>query len=108
MKYLLTCLLASAAMFATQSRQTFSGTITDDECSTADHSRMRMGSTDTSCAIACAEVHGGQFVLFDGKEIYQLSDQDKSKEFAGKKVTVVGTLDSKTKTIQVNSVAAAK
>jgi len=108
MKYLLTCLLVSAAMFATQSRQTFSGTITDDGCSTADHSRMRMGSTDTACAIACAEVHGGQFVLFDGKEIYQLSDQDKSKEFAGKKVTVVGTLDSKTKTIQVNSMAAAK
>jgi len=47
---------------------------------------MRMGSTDTACAIACAEVHGGQFVLFDGKEIYQLSDQGKSKEFAGKKV----------------------
>ena len=113
MKYLLTCLLASAllvsaTMFAAQSRQTFSGTITDDECSRADHSRMRMGSTDTACAIACAEVHGGQFVLFDGKEIYQLSDQDKSKEFAGKKVTVVGTLDSKTKTIQVNSMAAAK
>ena len=108
MKYLLTCLLASAAMFATQSRQTFSGTITDDECSRADHSRMRMGSTDTACAIACAEVHGGQFVLFDGKEIYQLSDQGKSKELAGQKVTVVGTLDSKTKTIQVNSMAAAK
>jgi hypothetical protein len=108
MKYLLTCLLVSAAMFATQSRQTFSGTITDDGCSTADHSRMRMGSTDTACAIACAEVHGGQFVLFDGKEIYQLSDQGKSKEFAGKKVTVVGTLDSKTRTIQVNSMAAAK
>ena len=69
---------------------------------------MRMGSTDTACAIACAEVHGAQFVLFEGKEIYQLSDQGKSKEFAGKKVTVVGTLDSKTKTIQVNSMAAAK
>ena len=113
MKYLLTCLLASAllvsaTMFATQSRQTFSGTITDDECPGADHSGMRMGSTDTACAIACAEVHGGQFVLFDGKEIYQLSDQGKSKEFAGKKVTVVGTLDSKNNTIRVDSIAAAR
>jgi hypothetical protein len=37
-----------------------------------------------------------------------LSDQDKSREFAGKKVAVVGTLDSKTKTIQVDSMAEAK
>ena len=113
MKYLLTCLLASAllvsaTMFAAQSRQTFSGTITDGECPGADHSGMRMGSTDAACTIACVLDHGGQFVLFDGKEVYRLSDQDKSREFAGKKVTVVGTLDSKTKTIQVNSMAAAK
>lgn len=107
MKYLLIGLLASAMMFATQSRQTFSGTITDQECPIADHSGMRMGPTDTACAIACVQDHGGQFVLFDGKEIYRLSDQDKSKEFAGKKVTVVGTLDSKTKTIQVDSMTAA-
>jgi len=112
MKYLLigllaSALLASATMFATQSRQTFSGTITDEMCPIADHSGMRMGPTDTACAIACVQDHGGQFVLFDGKEIYQLSDQDKSKEFAGKKVTVVGTLDSKTKTIQVDSMTAA-
>ena len=95
-------------MFATQSRQTFSGTITDDGCSTADHSRMRMGSTDTACAIACAEVHGGQFVLFDGKDVYELSDQEKPKEFAGKRVTVTGTLNGKTKTIQVDSITAAR
>ena len=92
-------------MFATQSRQTFSGTITDEECSRADHSRMRMGSTDTACAIACVYDHGVQFILFDGKETYRLSDQDKSKELAGQKVTVVGTLDSKTKTIQVDSIS---
>ena len=53
MKYLLTCLLASAllvsaTMFAAQSRQTFSGTITDNECPGADHSGMRMGSTDAA------------------------------------------------------------
>ena len=112
MKYLLigllaSALLASATMFATQSRQTFSGTITDEECPIADHSGMRMGPTDTACAIACVQDHGGQFVFFDGKEIYRLSDQDKSKELAGQKVTVVGTLDSKTKTIQVDSMTAA-
>jgi hypothetical protein len=118
MKYLLTCLLVSAllvsallvsaTMFAAQSRQTFSGTITDSECPGANHSGMRMGSTDAACTIACVLDHGGQFVLFDGKEVYRLSDQDKSREFAGKKVAVVGTLDSKTKTIQVDSITAAR
>ena len=112
MKYLLigllaSALLASATMFATQSSQTFSGTITDDECPSADHSGMRMGSTDAACTIACVDDHTVEFVLFDGKATYLLSDQDKSREFAGKKVAVVGTLDSTTQTIQVNSMAAA-
>jgi hypothetical protein len=39
-------------------------------------------------------VHGGQFVLFDGKDVYQLSDQQAPEKFAGQKVTVVGTLDN--------------
>ncbi len=78
MKYLLigllaSALLASATMFATQSRQTFSGTITDDECPSADHSGMRMGSTDAACTIACVDDHSVQFVLFDGKATYRLS-----------------------------------
>ena len=108
MRYLILSFFAVATLLAAQGGQNFSGTVTDDECTRANHSAMRMGSTDTACAIACVEAHGGQYVLFDGKEIYQLSDQDKSKVFAGKKVTVVGTLDPKTKTIQVNSMAAAK
>ena len=112
MKYLLACLLASAllasaTMFATQGRQTFSGTITDDECPIADHSGMRMGPTDAACAIACVDDHSVPFVLFDGQEVYRLSDQEKAREFAGKKVAVVGTLDSETYTIQVISMAAA-
>jgi len=85
---LASALLASATMFATQSRQTFSGTITDEECPIADHSGMRMGSTDAACAIACVDDHSVPFVLFDGKEIYQLSDQQTAEKFAGQKVTV--------------------
>jgi hypothetical protein len=47
-------------------------------------------------------------VLYDGKAAYSLSDQKTPEKFAGKKVTVKGTLDAKTKTIQVDSIAAAK
>ena len=108
MKYLILSLLAVATLFAAQGKQTFTGAITDDECRRADHSRMRMGPMDAECARACVEVHGGEFILYDGKEVYQLSDQQAAEKFAGQKVTVVGTLDAKTKTIQVVSITAAK
>ena len=67
---------------------------------------MRMGSTDAECTIACVIAHGAMYVLYDGKEAYTLSDQQTPEKFAGKKVTVTGTLDAKTKTIQVDSITA--
>ena len=108
MKHLFVCFLAVAALSAPQGKQTFTGTITDDECPRADHTRMRMGPTDAACVRACIRDHGSSYVLYDGKDIYTLSDQQAPEEFVGQKVTVVGTLDSKTRTIQVNSMAAAK
>jgi hypothetical protein len=47
-------------------------------------------------------------VLFDGKDVYTLSDQQTPEKFAAQKVTVAGTLDAKTKTIRVQSITAAK
>lgn len=93
---------------AAQSTQTFSGTISDDLCATAGHSSMRMGPTDAACARACVEAHGASYVLVDGKDVYALSDQKAADTFAGQKVKVVGTLDAKTRTIRVESIAAAK
>jgi hypothetical protein len=108
MKRLIACLLAVAALSAQQGKQTFTGTITDDECGRADHSRMRMGPTDAECARACIRAHGASYVLYDGKDAYTLSDQEAPEKFAGQRVTVVGTLDAKTRTIQVDSIAAAR
>ena len=108
MKRLIVCLLAVAALSAQHGKQTFTGTITDDECSRADHSRMRMGPTDAACVRACISAHGASYVLYDGKDIYTLSDQQAPEKFAGQRVTVVGTLDAKTRTIQVDSIAAAR
>ena len=76
--------------------------------STGNHSRMRMGSTDAECTVACINAHGALYVLYDGKGTYTLSDQQTPEKFAGTKVTVTGTLDAKTKTIQVDSMTAAK
>ena len=69
---------------------------------------MRMGPTDAECTIACISAHGATYVLYDGKEVYTLSDQRMPEQFAARKVTVTGTLDAKTKTIQVESIRAAK
>ena len=47
--------------------------------------------------------------LYDGatKTVYQLDDQMKPVAFAGAKVSVTGTLDAATKTINVDSIKAA-
>ena len=108
MKPLIFSLLIIATLAAAQGKQTFTGTITDSMCAEADHSRMRMGSTDAECTIACVIAHNAMYVLYDGKEIYTLSDQQTPEKFAGKKVTVTGTLDARTRTIQVDSITAAK
>jgi uncharacterized protein DUF5818 len=100
--------LSVALLAAAQGKQKFTGKITDDECPTSNHEAMQMGPTDAECTIACVEVHGASYVLYDGAHAYRLSDQKAPKQFAGQKVTVTGTLDSKTSTIQVDSIAAAK
>jgi hypothetical protein len=105
---LLVGLLALAGLSGAQSPQTFTGTITDDMCARADHSHMRMGPTDADCVKACVASHGASYVLFDGKAVYILSDQQTPEKFAAQKVTVVGTLDAKTRTISVQSIAPAK
>jgi len=108
MKYLSLSLLAAAALAAAPDKQTFTGVITDDMCAQADHSRMQMGPTDAECTLACIDVHGASYVLYDGRESYKLSDQKTPERFAAKKVSVVGTLDKKTNTIQVDSITTAK
>lgn len=105
-------LVVSAVLIATlalpQGKRTYTGTITDSMCENGDHSRMKMGPTNGECTVACVQAHGALYVLYDGKEAYTLSDQQIPEKFAGKKVTVTGTLDAKTKKIQVESIAAAK
>jgi hypothetical protein len=108
MRLLIWSLLAVAALSAAPGKQTFTGLITDDMCGKAGHSHMRMGPTDAECITACISAHGATYVLYDGKQVYALSDQRTPEQFAAQKVRVTGTLDAKTKTIQVESISAAK
>ena len=108
MKHLILSLLAIGTLAAAQRKQTFTGVITDSMCATADHSKMQMGPTDAQCTVACIMEHGATYILYDGKQAYTLSDQRTPEKFAAQKVKVTGTLDAKTKTIQVDSITAAK
>jgi hypothetical protein len=108
MKFLIFNLIAVAALTAAPGNQTFTGIITDDNCPKADHSQMRMGPTDPECAMACIDVHGAMYGLYDGTSFFTLSDQRTPEKLVGKKVKVLGTLDNKTKKIQVDSITVAK
>jgi len=101
-------MLVIAALAAGQGKRKFTGTITDSMCAQADHSGMRMGPTDAECTLACVDIHGAAYVLYDGKQAWTLSDQKTPEKFAGKKVTVTGTADVKAMMIQVDSITAAK
>jgi hypothetical protein len=107
MKKTIAISIASAALMFAADNQTFTGTITDSMCGDADHKAMKMGN-DPKCVVECIKGMGGKYALYDGKTTYILSDQKTPAKFAAKKVTVMGTLDEKTKTITVASIAAAK
>lgn len=108
MRTLILSLLLVAALSAAQAKQTFTGVVTDNMCARDGHAGMRMGPTDAECTRLCVMVHDATYVLYDGKDVYTLSDQQTPEKFAARKVRVIGTLDAKTKTIQVDSITAAK
>lgn len=101
-------LLAVVVLSAAQAKQTFTGIVTDSECEKADHARMRMGDTDAECVKACVDAHGAAYVLYDGQNVYALSDQRTAATFAARRVRVVGTLKAGTKSIDVESMSAAR
>lgn len=100
--------LVVAAVVAAQEKQTFTGVVTDSMCVIGGHAQMRMGPTDAECTRACVEAHGADFVLDVGKDGYILSNKPLADTFAGQKVKVTGTLNAKTKTIQVDAITAEK
>jgi hypothetical protein len=105
---LIASVLFVVALSGVQSKQTFTGIITDDMCAKGDHSIMRMGANDAECTKACVSAHGAEYVLYDGKSMYTLSDQKTPEKFAGQKVSIVGILDASKKSIKVESISAAK
>ncbi len=97
--------------------QTFRGEIGDTQCALNVHSMTRshtemlkskkMGGTPGACASYCVQYLGGDFVLSSKNDVYRLDNQEKVRLFAGQKVKITGTLESKTKTIHILGVEAA-
>ncbi len=61
--------------------------------------------TAKDCVLFCMK-SGAKLVLYipDTKTVYNLDDQDKSLDYAGEKVTVVGSYDGPSKTIHIISI----
>jgi hypothetical protein len=96
-------LLIAGALAAGAASQTFTGIITDSMCG-KDHAMMKV-APDSKCVVECVK-SGSKYALYDGKNVYVLSDQKTPLQFAGQKVKVTGTLFEKTKILQVDSITA--
>jgi hypothetical protein len=99
----------SFAASAAPKDKTYNGEIMDSQCAmNGSHGPMLkkegMGDKDPNdpmakemCTKNCIKM-GGKYVLYDSaaKKIYQLDDQTKPEQFAGKNVKVTGTLSKDT------------
>jgi hypothetical protein len=83
----------------------------DNECAAqGTHEAMMQKEgfkTSKDCTLGCVKA-GGQFVLYGSgdKKIYQLDDQEKPRDYAGQKVSIIGTYDGESKTIHVQTIQA--
>lgn len=100
MRWLL-ALGALALTGAAQKTQVFTGVITCTMCKN-DHSKMGI-SPDDLCVRECIK-HGARYALFDGKNLYRLSDQQTPEKFAAQRVRVTGVLYEKTGIIKVEKI----
>jgi hypothetical protein len=98
--------------------QTFHGEIGDTQCALNVHSMTRshtemlkskkMGGTSGACASYCVQYLGGDFVLSSKNEVYRIDNQEKVRLFAGQKVKITGTVETKNKTIHVVDIGPAQ
>lgn len=107
-KLTLTAVLAGGLSLAFGAPATFTGVITDTMCG-ADHKAMGI-TPDSKCVRECVRMDPKRwkYALYDGKNVYVLSDQKTPERFAAQKVKVTGVLDEKNKTIQVDKIEAAR
>ena len=96
---------AAALLVSAQAKRTFTGIVTDKMCG-ADHTAMNV-KPDARCVRECVKA-GSQYALVEGGNVYLLGSAKAADAFAGQKVKVSGTLDTKTNIIVVDAITAAE
>ena len=83
----------------------WTGTVTDSKCG-----EKGASASHADCAIKCVKEKGAKWALYNPttKETYVLAGKEDPTKFAGKEVTVKGTLNKDTKTIECTSIEAKK
>ncbi len=102
MTKLTSLLIAATLTVVAAGPQAYTGVITCTMCG-KDHSGMGV-KPDSKCVTECIK-HGSKYALYDGKNVYLLSDQKTPEKFAAQKVKITGALNEKTKIIRVDSIA---
>jgi hypothetical protein len=92
----------------------FEGEIADSQCAMGVHSLNRShkemiemghaGSTAEDCTRYCVHSRGGRHVLLTKHDVFKLDNQEMVEKYAGQKVKINRTLDSKTNIIQVKTI----
>ena len=101
-------LLASIGLYGQAQRTEFAGVVTDTMCG-ANH-KMMGNTPPAQCTVQCVKSNPEKIkcALVEGDNVYVLSDQQTPETFAGQKVKVTGTLDAKTRTIDVKKIEPAQ
>lgn len=94
-------LFLAGGMLAAQPVRTYVGVITCTMCKN-DHRGMGITPEDR-CVRECIR-HGAKYALFDGKNLYRLSDQQAPEKFAAQKVRITGVLFEKTGVLRVDKI----
>ena len=94
-------IITSVALAVGANADTFTGVITDTMCG-AKHDMMK-DQPAGECVKMCAKDESS-YALYDGSNVFKLSDQKTPAKFAAQKVKVTGTLDQKNNTIKVSSI----
>jgi len=118
--FLISAALLAALIFMGQATSgagetTFEGEIADSQCAMGVHSLSRShkemiemghaGRTAEDCTRYCVHSRAGRYVLLTKHEVFKLDNQEMAEKYAGQKVKLTGTLDSKTNIIQVKKIA---
>jgi hypothetical protein len=74
----------------------FTGYISDAGCAKKQGAAKVAADGHAGCAQGCIKKGDKAVLVTDDGKIYQIADQDKVKEHAGMKVTVVGSADGDT------------